>query len=107
MHRSPRNQQQALHAEQASGTIPEPRSYKEALRDPTYSSQWEKAIDEEITNLISHGTWDLVNTHDVPTSHRPIGCHWVFKVKYEDNGLPKHFKARLVAQGFTQRPEID
>jgi hypothetical protein len=38
-------------------------------------------------------------------THRPIGCQWVFKVKYEENGLPKRFKARLVAQGFTQRPD--
>jgi hypothetical protein len=31
----------------------------------------------------------------------------MFMVNYEENGLPKHFKACLVAQGLTQRPKIN
>jgi hypothetical protein len=91
----------------APHAIPEPRSYAEALHDPAFSPQWEQAIQEELTNLTSHGTWELVDSGAVPPTHKPIGCRWVFKVKYEENGLPKRFKARLVAQGFTQRPGID
>jgi hypothetical protein len=91
----------------APHAIPEPCTYAEALHDPAYGPQWEQAIQEEITNLTSHGTWELVDSGAVPPTHKPIGCRWVFKVKYEENGLPKRFKARLVAQGFTQRPGID
>jgi hypothetical protein len=70
----------ALHA------IPEPCSYAEALHDPAYGPQWEQAIQEEITNLTSHGTWELVDSGAVPPTHKPIGCRWVFKVKYEEKG---------------------
>ncbi len=94
-------------ASNASHAIPEPRTYAEALHDPAYGPQWEQAIQEVFTNLTSHGTWELIDAGTVPPTHCPIiGC-WVFKVKNEENGLPKLFQACLVAQGFTERPGIN
>ena len=43
--------------------------------------------------------WDLV---DLPKERKPIGCKWVFKVKTNEEGEVERYKARLVAQGFTQ-----
>ena len=56
------------------------------------------------TSLIKNGTWKLV---DPPLGTKPIGCKWVYKNKYKDDGsLDKH-KARLVAKGFAQKEGVD
>jgi hypothetical protein len=36
-----------------------------------------------------------------------MGCKWVFLRKSNEHGHVVRYKARLVAQGFTQRPDID
>ena len=53
---------------------------------------------------MKNGTWELVKA---PENKNVIGCKWVFKTKYDVNGEINRFKARLVAQGFTQQPGID
>nr|ACE75463.1 reverse transcriptase [Glyptapanteles indiensis] len=42
-----------------------------------------------------------------PIMKKPIGCKWVFKIKRDSGGNPQRYKARLVAQGFSQRSAID
>ena len=36
-----------------------------------------------------------------------IGCQWVYAVKTKPDGKFEKAKARIVAQGFTQRPGMD
>ena len=50
------------------------------------------------------GTWQLVK---LPTGWTAIGCRWVYAVKTTPDGDFEKAKARLVAQGFTQRPGMD
>ena len=59
---------------------------------------------EELDALHKTGTWDLV---DLPSGKSSIGCKWVYKIKTRSDGTVDHYKARLVARGFTQKYEID
>ena len=37
----------------------------------------------------------------------PIGCKWVYRIKYKENGDIDKYKERLVANGFAQKEGID
>jgi hypothetical protein len=50
------------------------------------------------------GTWRL---KDSPTDRKPIGCRWVYDRKRNEHGKVIKYKARLVAQGFSQKPGTD
>jgi len=43
----------------------------------------------------------------LPSGHKPIGCKWVYKIKYKSDGTLDHYKAHLVAKGNTQIEGID
>ena len=59
---------------------------------------------EELDALHKTRTWDLV---DLPSEKSAIGCKWVYKIKTRSDGTVDHYKACLVARGFTQEYEID
>ncbi|KAM1422622.1 hypothetical protein ACFX2I_004733 [Malus domestica] len=66
--------------------------------------EWQIAMQEEFDALKAQGTWILVP----PPSHRMIvGSKWVYKIKKNPDGSISRFKARLVAQGFTQEHGLD
>ena len=81
----------------------DPKTYKQAMKSPN-SQQWEKAMQDELSSLNKHNTWDLV---DLPVGKNLIGCKWVFKTKRNASGFIDRFKARLVAQGYSQEYGID
>lgn len=60
---------------------------------------WHNAMMSEIQTMYSRGVWKLV---DPPPDIRPVGCRWVYTVKRDETGKIVRFKARLVAQGYTQ-----
>ena len=59
---------------------------------------------EELEALETNHTWDIV---PLPPLKRPIGCKWVFTIKYLSDGRRERYKARLVAQGYNQVYVID
>jgi hypothetical protein len=65
---------------------------------------WRKAINEEVENLTSKGTWEVVPS---PPNCKPIHSKLVLVVKRDENGQISRYKARLVAKGFTQTKGID
>lgn len=80
-------------------SIPIPKSYQEAVTGPN-KMEWESAIHEELDSLKQKKV--LTPVIHVPHGRRPIGYRWVFVVK--SNG---RFRARLVAQGFSQVYGVD
>lgn len=51
-----------------------------------------------------NGTWVI---SDLPPGKKPVGCKWIFTVKYKADGSIERLKARLVAKGFTRSSGID
>ena len=59
-------------------------------------------MDQEMDRLKENDVYDLISRAAVPFNHKVIGTRWVYKVKSDFT-----FKARLVVQGWSQRPGID
>jgi hypothetical protein len=43
----------------------------------------------------------------LPAGKHAVGCRWIFKTKFNSDGKIERHKARLVAQGFSQKFGID
>ena len=63
------------------------------------AEEWKEACTYEIDVLAKNGTWTLV---ELPAGRKAVKSKWVFKHKADG-----HFRARLVAKGFTQIFGID
>lgn len=77
-------------------TSDEPATLKEAMT----RSEWVDAMDKEMMSLRENNVWDLI---ELPKDRKIVGSKWVFKTKRSANGMIERYKARLVAQGYTQQ----
>jgi hypothetical protein len=59
---------------------------------------------EELENFERNQVWELV---DPPLGCKPIGTKWVWKNKEKEKREVVRNKSRLVAQGYSQKEEID
>eukprot|EP00253_Pinus_taeda_P031045 PITA_31045 len=64
----------------------EPSTYKEAVK----LKEWQQAMVEEYQAVIDNNTWKLV---DCPENVKPIGCKWVYRIKYNKKGELGNYKA--------------
>ena len=58
----------------------------------------------EIESLHDNDVWDLV---PLPEGRKAVGSKWVYKVKRNADGYVERCKARLVAQGYSQKEGLD
>jgi hypothetical protein len=80
-----------------------PSNYKEAIASKE-KELWVAAMESEMISLKTLGTYELV---PLPAGRRTVGCRWVYDLKTDADGNILRFKARLVAQGYSQRYLID
>ena len=66
--------------------------------------KWLAACLDEIQAHTENGTWKWA---ELPDGLSPVGSRFVLKIKRTEDGSVERFKARLVAQGFSQRPGWD
>nr|GFA35114.1 retrovirus-related Pol polyprotein from transposon TNT 1-94 [Tanacetum cinerariifolium] len=61
-------------------------------------------MDDKMKALKKNKTWDQCA---LPQGKKPVGCRWIFTVKYKPDGIVERYKARLVTKGHTQTYGID
>ena len=83
---------------------PEPKTMAECIKRSDWI-KWKEAIEAELHSLKKREVFSSV----IPTPRNifPVGSKWVFIRKRNENNEVVRYKARLVAQGFMQRPGID
>ncbi|GLU00649.1 hypothetical protein SLE2022_179980 [Rubroshorea leprosula] len=83
-----------------STDLQEPKTFKQACNLP----EWQRAMQEEFLALQRNQTWVLVSPQ---SGANIVGSKWVYRIKQRADGSIERYKARLVAQGYTQQPGID
>ena len=76
----------------------DPVTIEDALTSPD-KSKWRHAMEMEVKPLKENDVWELV---ELPKDRKVVGSKWVYKIKTGADGTIEHYKARLVAQGFSQ-----
>lgn len=74
----------------------EPQSFSQAVK----IQHWRDAMTAEVEALQNNQTWSIT---PLSPNKKPIGCKWVYKIKYLSDGTIQRYKVCLVAKGFTQK----
>jgi hypothetical protein len=86
-----------------SSELVEPKLFKQAMAGAD-SDKWYEVCMAEMQAHFENRTWELMQ---LPAGCKAIGSKWVFKIKRNADGSVDCYKARLVAQGFSQRPGVN
>ena len=80
--------------------VVEPISYEQAKNH----KEWNNAMNEEYESIMKNETWELT---EFPENKVPIGCKWLYKTKFHAYGSIDKYKARLVANRYSQKEGVD
>eukprot|EP00253_Pinus_taeda_P016551 PITA_16551 len=78
----------------------EPCTFEEAVKHQV----WKDAMNEEYESIMKNDVWDVVPR---PKEKFVVTSKWLYKFKHGANGSAEKFKARFVAQGFSQKEGVD
>ena len=67
--------------------------------------KWKDAMQAELDSLNKRNVFGSIIP--IPKNVKPVGYKWIFVRKRNEKNKIIRYKARLVAQGFLQRPGID
>ncbi|CAL8082263.1 unnamed protein product [Prunus armeniaca] len=74
------------------------------LHDALSNTKWMDVMNMEMDSFNKNKTWDLV---PFPRGKKAIGCIWVFTLKHKANDSIDCYKARFVANWYTQTYGVD
>ena len=77
----------------------------EECRNKNDWPKWKEAMQAKLSSLMKRDVFGLVV--QTPKCVKPVGYKWVFIRKCNENNEIIRYKARLVAQCFSQRPGIN
>jgi len=80
-----------------------PTSIAEAYASPD-ADDWKEVVQSEMDSILSNGIWELTER---PYGCKSVGCKWIFKKKLKPDGTIDKYKARVVANGYTQKKGED
>jgi hypothetical protein len=80
--------------------VTKPYSFQEEVQDPT----WVDAMVEEYDSIGKNSACAIVAR---PVDKSMVGSRWIYKVKQAVDGSVEKYKARFMAQGFSQIEGID
>ncbi|GAA5864036.1 hypothetical protein JCM3774_006358 [Rhodotorula dairenensis] len=93
--------------EQFSLPTSDPCNHREAMRD-TDSERWRLGEHDEFASLQNeYNVFHPVDRSKVPPDAKILGTRFVYRRKEDQNGQVTGHKVRLVAQGFTPRPNVN
>jgi hypothetical protein len=78
----------------------EPSTFEEA----TGRQVWRDAMMEEYNSIMKNGVWEVVPR---PEGNSVVTSRWLYKLKHVADGSIEKYKARFVAQGFSQVEGVD
>jgi hypothetical protein len=84
-------------------TSGDPRTYAQAMARAD-TAEWEAACEAERRAFERMGVYEVVSHLN---GRKVVGSKWVFRIKRGPDGAIQKYKARIVAQGFTQIEGID
>jgi hypothetical protein len=76
----------------------DPKTVKQAMNSPN-ANEWRQAMQSEFNALRKKHVFEVIPK---PEGRNIVGCRWVLKTKRDKNGAIDKYRARLVAQGFSQ-----
>ncbi|KAA0047030.1 putative mitochondrial protein [Cucumis melo var. makuwa] len=106
------NMEEKNHGDEIENLSPQFRAFTASLDSTTIQKniyialecpKWKNAVMEEMKALEKNNTWEICA---LPKGHKPVGCKWVFTLKYKADGTLDRHKARLTtfvkSQGYSQ-----
>jgi hypothetical protein len=86
-----------------AAVLGDPLTYHDAMSRQDHN-EWIKACNAELEVLKKFGVFEEVPR---PQDRKVVGSKWVFHMKHGPDGQIERYKARVVAQGFSQVEGID
>ena len=83
-----------------------PRGYVAAMKGE-HADYWREAVHREWSGIMANDSLDFVRRSHMPPGANLMNSHYVFDIKPRPDGSVEKFKARLVADGNTQKYGID
>ncbi len=89
-----------------AGIRPVPKSIYD-IKGRSDADLWMSACDKEVTKLLEMGTFEIVNTEDIPAGHKVMDMCVSFKIKQDSQGNVTEYRAGRNSGDLAQTEQED